>query len=409
MKPNLISLVWHLPGARSFLYRTGQALQDGVSQLCLFVNSSDVENFQDQLLQHLEQEQFVKVRMIDLRHNEGSSPFEILQRVLLRENNYQYLEKMVSDPNLPAVTIVSHFEDRSAKEVEHWVQSFARWAEACRSSGSLSSLALLMCVEHIEEILLPTTDVRLAYSIWPGAPSALDVRMLCRYISSEIDSEAQWREFIIASLSGNDLELAECLWEYACSPFEVILSVLENYAFNRNWSSDEILKKLEHWHPIPAGCILNPKPNSNGFKLICRGLTVYTPEFGEEIHSAALMLLGRQTEILHRVWRAQAALILPIIDDIRRRICDYFTFRYGSQWAIIDNELLDTPIDLGKLKYYFDLLPESSWEKKQWGQGIYQVWFTRNELAHYRPVSFYSFSEIWRLNVTIHSMLHRLI
>lgn len=407
MKPELAPLIWRLPGARGFVHKTGQALREGISLFCLFPSPSEVGSFQDQLLQYLEQELIMRARLVDLRRTNGGSPFEILQKLLLEEVAYQYLEQMVSDQALPAVTLVSHFDDRSIGEIQEWVKSLARWAEACRSSGSRNSLALLMPVEQIKEIQLPVTDVRLAYSIWRGAPSALDVRMLCRYVSEDINAEVQWREYLLSSLSGSDLFLAEYLWEYACESVDDILDALERYARSCNWSPDEIRNQLVNWRPIPAGQLLSPKPDVNGFDIICRGWTVYTPEYGEEIHAAALMLLGLTQEVIHRIWRAQAALMLPMIDDIRRRICDHLTIRHGSESVMIDNEPVSLPLDMGKLKYYFDRLPVTSWEKKQWGGGVDRVWHTRNELAHYKPVSYATFHKIWSLSCSTHCMLQR--
>lgn len=407
MKPDLLSIVWELPGSRSFVRRAGLTLRDGISLFCLFPSRMEADSFQDQLLHHLEQELVLRVRSVDLRWINEGSPFEILRRLLPEGRTYQYLEQMVSDPELPQVILISHLEGRETGEIQDWVKSLARWAEACRSSGSLNSLGLLMPFDLIKDTRFPLTDVRLTYAVWPGAPSALDVRVLCRSISEETNAEAQWREYLLASLSGSDLQLAESLWEYTCEPVATLLLVLEQYARSRNWSPDEIRKQLQKWRPVPAGQLLVPEPHANGFNLIRCGWAVYTPEYGEEIHTAALIMLGRQQEVIHRIWRAQAALMLPMIDDIRRRICNHLADRYGSQWVVIDNEHFELPLDMGKLKRYFDLLPSTSWEKKQWGRGIAQVWSTRNELAHYEPVSYATFHEIWRLYSLIHGMPYR--
>lgn len=407
MKAELASSIWSLPGARNFVHKTGQSLRDGISLIGLFLRQSEAGYFQEQLLFHLEQELFLDVRSIDLRHMNGKTPFEVLQQLPSKKGAYQYLEQMVSDPDLPEVVLVTHFEDCSQHEIQNWVQSLARWAEACRSTSAHNSIALLLPFERLEGIPLPATDVRLSYSIWLGAPSVLDLRMLCRYLGEETDAGAQWREYFIASLSGNDLLLAEILWDYACEPVDRILEVLEKFALDRKWSGDKIRREFNQWRPIPAGQQFSFKFKSNDFNLLSRGWTVYTPEYGEEIHPAVLMLIGREEEVIHRIWRAQAALMLPMIDDIRRRICNYLTERKGSGWAVIDKKPLDTPLEMGQLKVWIDQQPSTSWEKKQWGSGVNHIWFARNELAHYKPVSYTTFLNVWRLNTSVHGMLYR--
>ena len=119
-----------------------------------------------------------------------------------------------------------------------------------------------------------------------------------------------------------------------------------------------------------------------------------------------LALDKKDPEINHRLWRAQAALLLPMVDDIRRRVCNYFCATLGDDWAYIDKELLSSPVELGKLKTYFDKLPDNSWEKRQWGNGINQTWMIRNDLAHYTPISYNAFYELWILNNNVRSKLY---
>lgn len=343
-----------------------------------------------------------------MRYAQGDTPFDVLQCLLTNSTSYSYLEKLVGDSQLPAAILVSHFESRSPKDIQNWLQALKRWAEACRNSGAKNSLLLLLPLSMVTSEQLPPVDVRLKHSIWLGATSVLETRLLCRLVSEEVDAEAQWREYMLASLAGNDLGLAEYLWDTVLSDGLEIRNSLVSYADQRGWKINDIQPILHDWRPVPPGRSLHSLPNGRGFRLLQRGWTVSTPEFGEELHSAVLAILDRPAEIDHRIWRAQAALLLPMVDDIRRRICDSLSVRFGPGWAVIDNEPLESPIEMGKLKRYFENLSPQSWEKKQWGVGVNRAWEVRNYLAHYNPIPYAMFLSIWNLNASIHKMIRPL-
>jgi hypothetical protein len=57
-------------------------------------------------------------------------------------------------------------------------------------------------------------------------------------------------------------------------------------------------------------------------------------------------------------------LLLPLIDDVRRRICDYLSIRYGEKWVNIENEPNELPLNLavlkGILKHYHQIRGKNS-------------------------------------------------
>ena len=405
MSPDLSTAVWSLPGPRKFIQKIGQDLRRGVSQIIFSPTSSQVASFKESLLECLEKDCFLRSETIDLSSSTQLEPFDLLQATFPGLSGSQYLEKSVEAPDLPDVIFLENLAHGSTGYIQDWINAIDRWAEACRSSGSMHSLVLLLKMVDPAKLKLPSKDVRLNYRVLAGTPSSLEVRLLCRMATDEIDAENQWREFMLASVAGNDFSLVDLLWDEVFNPVESIIKALKIHGKNNGWQkSNDFFPR--NWRPKPPGFDLSLSPNEKSFGYLGSGLTIYTSEYGEEIHPCLLALNNMEQEIVHRIWRAQASLLLPAVDDVRRRICNYFTNKYGEDWAIIDKKLFASPLELGELKTFFDYsLSDASWEKRQWGSGVYQTWNIRNDLAHYTPVSYIVYEKFWRLTSSVHSQL----
>jgi hypothetical protein len=182
---------------------------------------------------------------------------------------------------------------------------------------------------------------------------------------------------------------------------------LADYAQKRGWTV-ELLKLLgaEGW--CQAWLVNSPpsRPDMQHIQLWGRGILSWTPEYGMELSSAALALMGRTDEIRHRLWRAQASILLPLLDGLRLRFCERFTRFYGPDWPVRWEQ------------------PQSYWEKIevqenplacQWGHLEHLVkncsglraeyrWLhlidtarvIRNRLSHYQTVEFRSYEALSR-------------
>jgi len=406
MSPDLSSACWQLPGPRKFVQRIGMDLRDGVSQIIFAPPSLELAAFRQALWDCMEKDLYLHTFSIDPSLFEGAKPFDVLRKTFPDLTKSQYLEKAVDNPNLPDVISVENIENCSVPRCQEWINSSARWAEACRSSGAKHSLVILLKTGDTQQFKLPQTDVRLKYRVLAGFPSSLEVRLLCRLETNEINAENQWREYILASLAGNDLSLCELLWEEVFNPLKSIQEALRKYGEERGWEKVAHNSKLQNWRPQPPGLEVTPSPTDKTFDLLSSGITIYTPEYGEEIHPGLLALNKNEEDIIHRIWRAQAALLLPLVDDVRRRICNHFTARHGEGWAVVDQTINTPPLEMGKLRMFFDALPNNSWEKRQWGLGVQNAWMIRNDLAHYTPVSYEAYREFWRLSSNVHATVN---
>jgi len=364
----------------------------------LFPNTTEILEFKQSLVQSLEYQHYKEIGEIKISSFKGKDPFEILQTTYPDLSKYQYLEQMVEDDKLPDVILVSDFQKCLKEKQVEWVSAIKRWSEACRSTGSKRSFAILSPAQIFCEINAPAPDIRLVYRNLIGFPSALETRMLCRLNSNELNHETLWREYMISSLIGNDLLLGERLWDKIFLCTDEIINELCQYGMEKKWTKEVISSVLINNRPNPLENPISISPQHSKFKYISLGISQYTPEYGEETHSAVLALLGQHREIIHRIWRAQAALMLPMIDDVRLRVCDFLIDNYGRDWARKEEEEDNGSggyVELGKLQHYFSGLPQFKPEKKRWSNAVFNTWRIRNELAHYKTITFQDFQSLW--------------
>jgi hypothetical protein len=322
----------------------------------------------------------------------GQTPFLRLMEHLINGGSIKYLEHLVTSEGMPDTVFITNFESCSLEEQKQWLSVLSRWASAAKSSGSRK--ALLVAISKIPDdiAIFPQKEVRIQYHWWPGL-SALEIRLLLRQMSDQLEAEEQWRESLIPSLSGSDKDLAFYLGDVILQSTEIIIQKLKEYGLQKGWNQKDIQKALKEWKPGRLGNFFDLS-NSN-LQLWSNGLLTYTPEYGEEIHSSALAILERENEIIHRLWRGQASLVLPIIDYIRLKIAQILQKNYPN----ILNQSIKSDgayFELGELKYAFDQIPLSSLEKTSWGGVVNLAHKIRNTLAHYRLIDLSDFQKLLR-------------
>ena len=116
------------------------------------------------------------------------------------------------------------------------------------------------------------------------------------------------------------LDLAFVLWENQFETFDEVYKILKSYGEMKSWTKETLQAKLRDWKPLAPGVQPSVEKNEKNMELLGEQITLYTPEYGEEISSAGLAILENDQEILHRIWRAQAELVLPLIDDTRIKV-----------------------------------------------------------------------------------------
>ncbi len=395
MGPDLSNQFWTLPTVRQFLQEIGIEVRQGVNLILIYPPSISIASFLFALRDYLERERNQYVAMIDLSMMQEKTPFEVLKAHFTGLENDQYLEKSVDDDDLPDVIIISGEGLLTAERAKDWLSAMTRWANASAVSGSRHSLILCLSSSTVDFQHLPFSDIRLKYKTMAGFPSSLEMRLLCRMGLNETDAESQWSEYILSSIAGNDLQLVSVIWTEATKPFQKIKEALLRHSIIESITAEITTYFEEEWIPINRGVSLLPAPGDRNFFAISSGMTLYTVEFGEEIHPSILAFNNHDAEITHRIWRAQAALLLPMVDEYRRKVCDSLSERHGGFWAELDGEVLDPPIEMGELFTFFSNLPNSDRDKREFGSGVNLAWRIRNELAHYHPITFQEYLSFW--------------
>jgi hypothetical protein len=389
--------IWGLPGPHKFVDMVERNIYDGISLIVIFPSSDLQSEFQSFFSAHANRNSLVAV--LDLS-TQDQPAVEFLKAALPEMAECAYLEQIVESEFLPHILVLGQFEACDLKYQTEWFAVISRWAKKCHGAGITRSIILPVQALTLGGHKLPEKDTRLAYITWAGILSALEIRMVCRMnASGKSLVEDQWREYVLASLTGGDVRLCEYLWDVAIKGADEIAQALADYSFNHNWSEDYLSKKLTGWKSKPPGSDLRLNPGDLGFDVISQGITAYTPEYGEEESSAVLAHLDRKNEIHHRIWRAQASLLLPIIDEFRRRICDLISsFHHGEDKITVNGTSYDLPAEMGVLKVYFKCLNDYDPMKIKWGSAVRDVWEYRNLLSHYTPVTYDAFMRLWLLN-----------
>jgi hypothetical protein len=284
------------------------------------------------------------------------------------------------------------------------------WAGAGRSGqGERRVPAYFGVVSGAQAISrLPRSDVNAAVVWWHEGESILDVRVRCRERGRALGDRfvALWREQVVPDVAGTDLDLADRIWEHVEEPEENLLRVLEDCARERGWKRD-CLARLRPCLEGPRG--IHPfaadRVDSSLAPAWAEGLVQCSPEYGLEVNSAAMAIdPGLRHALLHRWWRGQQALLTPLVDGIRRRVCSLLTRRYGSQWPLAfvppDHEREQAEVagdpsacQLGHLSAIVSHVPEM----RRFDTLVFQMKALRNELAHGRPASFLDAAELRRV------------
>ncbi len=316
---------------------------------------------------------------------------------------------LMTAEGLPDIVQLEGLDQLSNTARRNWLIFLTQWAQASQNLADRGGMPSALCVTVPAETVLsqvPETEVHLAVHWWWGFLSALEIHLLCRLgnETEDWDAVARWREHLLPALAGGDVALAEFLWNDLHLNFEELSNRLNAFAQRRGW----VAETLHAWgaEELVATSRYNHKhqmlsPPAQWRQLWAKGALSWTLEYGLELHSAALAALGREEELRHRLWRGQAELLLPIIDHTRLMLCDHLTRSYGSDWPVRwhqpaspeeDEAVRDNPLacQWGYLEWLLKNCDPLRSERHWLALASLARWI-RNEMAHYRPVTFHDF------------------
>ncbi len=322
------------------------------------------------------------------------------------------LRNLLRCEDLPDVFYVHRIGHR-----QEWTEFIQGWAEehqTHRISGKHSIPALCVMGKMRDfDFSLPVQSPGLSFHWWWGFPSALEMRLACRIASAQYGDNdlpaAQWREYVIPGLVGSDVQLAEHMWSRVLDSTDQVMSGLVEYwegpeRSDIDWSIDDLIQTVTESR---EDCRPGQGPTEDLQELWATGGLAYTPEYGPEVHPALLAKGGRRATVEHMLWRGQAELILPMVNEIRLRVCQDFSTTYGNDWPVrwvppLDEqeaeEARSSPLgtELRHINYLLQSLGVRNrrhdlYEKRSLGSLVLMARNLRNEIAHNNPVSLRDF------------------
>ena len=420
MRPDVDNVLFYLPNIRRLVRNIYLDLEQGRSVAIIAPQKAQIETLWNLVLDNRDfvpgvYLDIVEIEIVDSELTPGCFLSKALNLDLppIEGDNFTY-EIMKSD-GTPGVIALRGLEQFTSSRVDDWCAFLAKWTVI---SGILSSEryrpppALFAPLVALPQ-QIPEEDAWLRIHRWWSVLSDLDVRVLCRTIEGlgypELPHETAWREAVLPALAGNDLDLIRHLWDVVKRPKNEIFDSLRDLSEAQGWTQQNLTKLgLRDFLQQYATRVRSffQEPTAKEAELWVRGLIYQTPENGIQVSALALAALDEWDLLEHLLWRGQAALLLPILDELRLSICKELTDRYGPDWPLqwarplsIDAEkaVRNNPYatEWGHLKEAVIRCPHPS-ERRRF-ELVTQAWVLRNQLAHYRSIEYEDFQTLMRL------------
>ena len=424
MKTTLWNELLRIPSATSLISRIVDGLADQVSQLLLIPATVESDLIYDALrAETLRRDFFVDdIRFIQEDDDLTLATFtRLLQSAIDDDSSKAFrLEDVLRHPALPEVIFLVGVEHLSGTSQKCFLEILSQWSRISQNAleqGESCSTACCIAFAGKPVIESAHSEVHLNVEWWWGVPSMLEMALLCRRSVGEYRHEAKavWIESLAPSLCAGDVTFVAEMWSFLLEPQGSIWRRTREYGEQLGWERDvveNVIQTIPTWHvglgsiagKIAAESTLAPplafRPSW------AKGIVQFTLEAGCELHLAALAIAGRIEALEQRMWRAQAALLLPKLDMIRHSVCRQMAQRYGPEWPTRwcqprsedEFEQLKRTHLACQWGYLEHLLRSCSHfrAERRLVPAVSSCRRIRNELAHYRPIEFSDFKAIWR-------------
>ena len=317
--------------------------------------------------------------------------------------------------NLPDILYVHRVGSGQAwiEFIENWAREYRR----LRNSGN-AAIPSLYVIAKLKDFhfVLPEPTPGLAFHWWWGFPSMLEVRLSCRIASEQFGGDdaatSRWREYVLPGLVGGDVQLAEHMWGRVSRGTDQAIEGLAEYwdRLEHTEVSDSIDDAIEVVKANRESYVGGQELPGHLWRLWAGGGLVYTREYGLEVHPALLAHHERRASVEHMLWRGQSELLLPIVNEIRLKVCQDLTETYGSDWPVkwvpphFEHDIEDvsrSPLgtELSHVSYLLQNLGTHNhrhdlYQKRFLGDLVLMAKTLRNEIAHYNPVSYEDFEKL---------------
>ena len=413
MRTDLIKAYFSLPSVREFVWSLVDGLAERRSMVVLLPKNVDVNFVKQAVWGELWAREF-SMREISLCESPQMLPLDNLIAVFQPDWSPPDIPRTLANfmeiTDLPDIIGLWGIDSCTNENCLKWLNLIRDWSTNCHQRANDGKLPTAFCLLAYAENLLgsiPENDLFLEVRWWWGFPSTLENSLLCRQGSGSSRKPIdQWREKILPSLTGGDLQLIDHLWDKMNYSFDSLINSLENFPLEASWTNDDNLQwysylsangdRRSHDVGLP--------PQRKILSLWARGLIYSTVEFGPEIHPAILARLKNLDDIKHRIWRGQTELVLPLLDSLRLEICSRLTQRLGMEWPW-RWEIPQTDDELAAVKenpkatqwgYLSWLIRKNQNFRnfRQWSNLVFTAHQIRNEIAHYRTITIKDFERL---------------
>ncbi len=384
MTPMRLDL-WDFPTAKATLEDIASDLRKGVSQILLWAIPYEQEAFLEELERELSLGYGSEVRRVyleDFRNHEITSS-GIGEAVRLPGRS-----KIALDTP-PEVVVLIGFEKRSLQDQRLIMEFYSKWRIIAHSHDIQDTLVLIIPAksltdEHLVYLQREKPEVKGRVRIIAGIPSAIEVQLAYRQEAVvALEPEAQWKELLISSIAGNDLELASFLWRCKLGSLTEVQSAIKDFInqYQTDGMSPWDTAVPASWKPIPRGIKPTLEKHLLNLKLMEQRITLYTPEMGEEIHPVITLMTNNEEDLKHRMWRFQASFLMPIIDQVRMKMINLL----GDKLHTLG--LNGREVEIRDICYYLESLSNEERDRQLYYEPLERIRNIRNRLAHLSPIS----------------------
>jgi hypothetical protein len=228
-----------VPSVRRWLAGLRETLAERRSAIVVMPASLDPRPICDALRLELERIRGEWPAEVDLRDVARGDPAATLAAAFGLAGPYLTLEALLTSPELPAIITVLGVDELPPPARAGWLEFLARVASLSQARAGAAHFPSFLLLARGEAILadLPPTNVRLAIEWWWGIPSLVELRVLLRGVDDGVDRcRETWREHLLPSLAGADIDLAGHLLEDALFDGQELLECrLASIFTRRNW------------------------------------------------------------------------------------------------------------------------------------------------------------------------------
>lgn len=313
---------------------------------------------------------------------------------------------LLHHPIWPDVVIVEGLSTVTPDEQARWCRFAADWAKTTHGAEVGFSHKALLFPAHAGIAGLPRDDLRLVVRRLWGNVSHLEMQILARSRLDSTQTTETWSEAVLTELAGTDPDLLKELIAASELDGSGLIEFLADYGRQTQWDKRSLVemsaeKVLETTYVRRTRARFGPPAEFERLWQI--GALSWTSEYGIELHSAAVALLGRVDILDHRIWRGQARILLPLIDAVRRDICNYLTRYHGPYWVQWAHTSHSDDIQgydrapLSQLGHLLNVIFSKRLSSRVTDYLLEPVQFlaeARNSLAHYRPVTLKQFARV---------------